>query len=242
MAMEIQLAVAKINKHGTMESGDTLESVERPNGGQTVVMADALVENHFAKVVSSAVVRTVTSRIAEGVRDGAAIRAASDALFTDHNGQVGSYLNVISVDLQTCTVVISRNNPTPTYVCMQDRIENLSGECSPIGLSRNIKPSIVEIPLEVGLTVLSFTEGLIKAGQNSGLTFELVTLLESLLDEQEPSAQSIADTILYEAIRMDNNQPQNDMSLVVLRVMPRSADSIRKMIIHLPYGQPDCPC
>ena len=242
MAMEIQLAVAKINKHGTMESGDTLESVERPNGGQTVVMADALVENHFAKVVSSAVVRTVTSRIAEGVRDGAAIRAASDALFTDHNGQVGSYLNVISVDLQTCTVVISRNNPTPIYVCMQDRIENLSGECSPIGLSRNIKPSIVEIPLEVGLTVLSFTEGLIKAGQNSGLTFELVTLLESLLDEQEPSAQSIADTILYEAIRMDNNQPQNDMSLVVLRVMPRSADSIRKMIIHLPYGQPDCPC
>ncbi|MEM5774527.1 MAG: SpoIIE family protein phosphatase [Anaerolineaceae bacterium] len=240
--MEIQIAVAKINKYGTMESGDTLESVERPNGGETVVMADALVSSQSAKVISSSVVRTVTSRIAEGVRDGAAIRAASDALYTGHNGQVASYLNVISVDLQTCTIVISRNNSTPVYICIHDRIEKLSGESNPIGLNRSVKPAISEIPLEVGLTVIAFTEGLLKAGSHSGLLFELEPLMESLLDEQEPNAQSIADTILADAIRMDNNQPQNDMSIVVLRVMSRSADSVRRMIIQLPYGQPDCPC
>lgn len=242
MAMEIQIAVAKINKHGTLESGDTLESVERPNGGETVVLADSLLENHYGKVISSSIVRNVTSRIAEGVRDGAAIRAASDALFTDHNGQVAAYLNVISVDLQTCTVVISRNNPTPTFICMYDRVETLSGESGPIGLTKDIKPSIVEIPIEVGLTVISFTEGVFSAGQNFGLTFELGTLIESLLDEQEPSAQAIADTILNEAIRMDDNKPQNDMSIVVLRVMSLSTDSIRRLTIRLPYGQQDCPC
>lgn len=240
--MEIQIAVAKINKCGTMESGDTLESVERPNGGETVVMADALVSNQSAKVISSSVVRTVTSRIAEGVRDGAAIRAASDALYTDHNGQVASYLNVISVDLQTCTIVISRNNSTPVYICMRDRIEKLSGESNPIGMNRSVKPSITEIPLEVGLTVIAFTEGLLKAGSGSGLSFEMDTLIESLLEEQEPSAQAVADTILSDAIRMDNRQPQNDMSIVVLRVLAHSVDSVRRMTIQLPYGVPDCPC
>ena len=31
--MEVQLAVAKVNKYAVSESGDTLEVVERPNGG-----------------------------------------------------------------------------------------------------------------------------------------------------------------------------------------------------------------
>jgi hypothetical protein len=36
--MEIQIAVAKINKYAISESGDTLEVVERPNGGLSVVL------------------------------------------------------------------------------------------------------------------------------------------------------------------------------------------------------------
>lgn len=240
--MEIQIAVAKINRYDTLESGDTLETVERPNGGETVVLADALTSSSDAKNISSAVVRTVTGRIAEGVRDGAAIRAASDALFTDRRGKLACYLNVISVDLQTCTIVISRNNSTPVYICMHDRIKKLAGENNPIGVSRNVKPAIVEIPLDVGLTIISFTEGLLKAGQSFGQQFEIDTLVEALLDEQEPYAQPIADTVLNQAIRMDNNQPQNDMSVVVLRVTSHSHNCIRRMTIQLPYGQPDCTC
>ena len=36
--MEIQIAVAKINKYAVSESGDTLEVVERPGGGLSVVL------------------------------------------------------------------------------------------------------------------------------------------------------------------------------------------------------------
>lgn len=38
--MEIQIAVAKTTKYGSQESGDTLEVVERPNGGLSVVLCD----------------------------------------------------------------------------------------------------------------------------------------------------------------------------------------------------------
>jgi len=37
--MEILIAAAKVNKYATSESGDTLEVVERPNGGLSVVLA-----------------------------------------------------------------------------------------------------------------------------------------------------------------------------------------------------------
>ena len=97
--MEIQIAIAKINQYGSDESGDTLEVVERPNGGVSVVMADALMSGRTAKAVSSMVVRKVISLLAEGVRDSAAARAASDALFTERGGMVSAYLDIVSADL-----------------------------------------------------------------------------------------------------------------------------------------------
>ncbi len=240
--MEAQIAVAKISKHDAEESGDTLEFVERPNGGVSVVMVDTQIPGQAAKPISSSIVRKVVNLLAEGVRDGAAARAASDFLYTERNGQVAAFLNVISIDLQTCTIVISRNSPTPIFVAFEDKIECLSGESSPIGLSRNIRPAISEISLEKGITVMTFTDGLLKAGVNFGLSFDIGTLLESLLEEQDPTAQEIADTILYEAIRLDNNKPQDDMSLVVLRVLPHITDSIRRMVIRLPYAKNPFTC
>jgi serine phosphatase RsbU (regulator of sigma subunit) len=233
--MEIQIAVAKINRHDTMESGDTLEFVERPNGGISVVMADARSSGHAAKAISSSIVHKVISMLADGVRDGAAARAASDMLYTERNGQTSAYLNILSVDLQTCTLVICRNNPTPIYIAFDERIEFLSGESTPIGVSRNIRPAISEIALETGITIVTFTDGILNAGRADGQTVDIPTLLEALLEEQQPSSQSIADTILAEAIRLDRNKPNDDMSLIVLRVLPHETDTVRRVNIRIPY-------
>ena len=63
--MEIQIAVAKINKYAVSESGDTLEVIERPTGGLSVVLADGQTSGRGAKAVSMMVVRKVISLIAE---------------------------------------------------------------------------------------------------------------------------------------------------------------------------------
>jgi serine phosphatase RsbU (regulator of sigma subunit) len=236
--MEIQIAVVKTSKFGSEESGDSLEFVERPNGGISIVMSDARKSGKNAKAISSAVVRKAISLLAEGVRDGACARAASDFLFTERNGRVSAYLNIISVDLQTNTLVISRNNPTPIYIAQGDRIETLSGEATPIGTSRNIRPSISEISLEAGITALTYTDGLGQAGEQYGLHFDVCTLLESLLEEQEPTSQEIADTIIADAIRLDHGRPTDDMSLVVLRVLSQSKDKIRRINVRLPIAEP----
>ena len=95
--MEVQIAVAKVNKYAISESGDTLEVVERPNGGLSVVLADGQTSGRGAKAISQMVVRKVIGLLAEGVRDGAAARAASDALFTEKQGKVICTLNIASI-------------------------------------------------------------------------------------------------------------------------------------------------
>jgi hypothetical protein len=86
--MEIHISISKIRKYAVSASGDTVEVVERPNGGLSVVIADGQSSGKGAKTVSSMVVRKVIGLLAEGVRDGAAARAASDALCTERGGKV----------------------------------------------------------------------------------------------------------------------------------------------------------
>jgi len=232
--MEIHAAVAKINKYATSESGDTLEIVERPNGGISIVLADGQTSGKGAKIISTMVVRKVISLLAEGVRDGAAARAASDYLFTERSGKVTATLNILSADLQSGTVVITRNNPSPVFLARHDRVECITGESVSIGTNRNIRPSITEFPLESGITIVIYTDGVRYAGDRTGQPFDICTLLQAMLEDQEPTAQLIADTILAQAIRLDSNRPNDDMSVVVLRSVPDETDQIRRMSVHLP--------
>jgi serine phosphatase RsbU (regulator of sigma subunit) len=231
--MEIVLAVAKTNKYATAESGDSVEVIERPNGGISVVMADGQSSGKAAKQISSLVVRKVISLLSEGVRDGAAARAASDYLFTERKGKVSSTLNIVSIDLQTATMVITRNNPLPVYIASHEEICSFDDECKPIGLYRDTRPLISEIPLEAGLTVVLFTDGLVHAGSRTGESIDITTFLQSCIeDEHDP--QEIADDLLKDAITLDRGRPVDDISVVVIHVSVQNGDSVRRMMVRLP--------
>jgi serine phosphatase RsbU (regulator of sigma subunit) len=234
--MEVQIAVAKTNKYAVTESGDTLEVVERPNGGVSVVLADGQTSGRGAKAVSMMVVRRVIALLAEGVRDGAAARAASDSLYTEKQGKVISTLNIISVDLQSNTIVVTRNNPAPFFMARNEQVDCISSPSSEIGISRNIRPVISEIPLEPGVTLVVFTDGLIHAGDRSGRPMDICTSLKAMLEDQYPSPQEIADNLLSEAVRLDDNRPSDDISVVVLMVLKRSGDDVRRMAVRLPIN------
>jgi serine phosphatase RsbU (regulator of sigma subunit) len=232
--MEMQIAAAKVNKYAVSESGDTLEVVERPHGGVSVVLADGQTSGRGAKAVSILVVRKVIGLLAEGVRDGAAARAASDYLFTEKNGKVSSTLNIISVDLHTKTVVLTQNNLAPIFVAHGEQVNQLDANSQPIGVARNTRPLITEIPIESRLTVVVCTDGLIHAGGRRGQSMDILTTLHGLLDDRNPSPQEIADALLTQAVNLDDGRPTDDISVVVLRVMPLKGDSVRRMTMRLP--------
>ena len=232
--MEVQIAVAKVNKYAVSESGDTLEVVERPNGGLSVVLADGQSSGRGAKAISQMVVRKVIGLLAEGVRDGATARAASDALFTDKNGKVISTLNIASLDLSSGTIVLTRNNPAPMYVCRDDRIDCLEEESIPLGASRNVRPLITEIAVEPGLIIVIYTDGLIHAGKRRGTPMDVGASIRALVEDQDPTPQMLADSLLAQAVLLDENRPADDISVLVLKVASRTGDNVRRMSVRLP--------
>lgn len=234
--MELQIAVSKINKYAVSESGDTLEVVERPTGGLSVVLADGQTSGRGAKAVSMMVVRKVIGLIADGVRDGAAARAASDALFAEKQGKVISTLNIASVDLHTNTIVLTRNNPAPVFICRGEQIDAHSEESVPLGTSRNVRPVITEVGVEADLSIVIFTDGVIHAGERRGQPMDISGTLRSLMEDQDPSPQQLADALLAHAIRLDDNRPADDISVLVLKVSARTGDNVRRMNVWLPIN------
>ena len=58
--------------------------------------------------------------------------------------------------------------------------------------------------------------------------------LRSILDGQDLSPQVLADSLLAQAVSLDDNRPADDISVLVLKVTSRTGDNVRRMTVRLP--------
>jgi serine phosphatase RsbU (regulator of sigma subunit) len=235
MKMELQVAGAKVSKYAVRESGDTLEMIERPHGGLSFVLVDGQHTGRGAKAISNLVARKAVSLLSEGVRDGAAARAAHDYLYTQHDGKVSAELQIVSIDLVSKTIVISRNSHCPAIIGNARGIQLLAQPSEAIGVHRRMKPVITELPLALHTTVVIFSDGVLDAGVRYGTPFDVVAFVEAQLRNGNVSAQILTDAILTRAVELDRDRPGDDTSVLVVRVVPRTdVDHARRMSVQFP--------
>ncbi|MEZ4519959.1 MAG: PP2C family protein-serine/threonine phosphatase [Chloroflexota bacterium] len=229
--MEVQFAVAKISKYATSESGDTLEMIERPHGGLSMVLVDGQRSGKSAKAISNVVARKAVQLLSEGVRDGAAARAANDYLFTYRGGKVSATLNILSVDTRTRTLVISRNNESPVLIhTLADGFYQLDDPSQAVGVHPNTKPLITEIPIALGTIVVAYTDGVSHAGSMSGkVKYDAFGVFQEMVSGGEMSAQGITDRLLDDAVALDSGRPRDDISVVALSVHAKNGDEVRRL-------------
>ncbi|HUT18997.1 MAG TPA: PP2C family protein-serine/threonine phosphatase [Anaerolineae bacterium] len=234
--LEVQVAAAKIAKYATDESGDTLEVIERPRGGFSLVLADGQRSGRAAKAISNIVARKAVALLAEGVRDGAVARAAHDYLSAIRGGKVSATLNILSLDLVTETIVISRNSHCPTIVARSDGFLVLDEPSQPVGIHTWTKPLIAELPLLPDTYVVLYTDGLMHAGRRHGEGLDVLGLVQTLIGREKGTASTIADALLARAVACDQGRPDDDISVVVVSVSlaPPDGDAVRRLRVDFP--------
>ncbi|MDX1614970.1 MAG: SpoIIE family protein phosphatase [Candidatus Promineifilaceae bacterium] len=234
--MEVRFAVAKVSKYAMRESGDTLEMIERPHGGLSMVLVDGQRSGRPAKAISNVVARKAVHLLAEGVRDGAAARAAHDYLYTYRGGKVSATLNILSMDIQTKTFVISRNNPAPVIVYTAEQgLYALDEPVSVVGFHRNVKPSITEVPVALGTLIVVFTDGLSHAGSLSGApALNPLAIVRTLISASSCSPQQVVDTLLGRALQLEQGRPRDDISVIAMAVVESEGQQIRRLSGQVP--------
>jgi serine phosphatase RsbU (regulator of sigma subunit) len=232
--MHLSVAASKIGKWAVRESGDTLEMVERPRGGLSLVLVDGQSSGPAAKAVAGQVVRKIISDLAEGVRDGAAARAANDMLYSQRHGKVSATLVILSVELDSRTLVVTRCGNTSVFVRRPgDDIVALDLDAAPLGFYRQMRPTVEHIQLEPGLLAVACTDGLIHAGSRSGSELYVPEVIEEIWQE-EAEAQAVVDGLLERAVGLDDGRPSDDTSIVALHVQSGPETGPRRMRVEMP--------
>ncbi len=241
--LELQVAVSKVSKYASAESGDTVEAIERPQGGFSFVIADGQGSGRGAKTLSNLVTARAISMLKDGARDGAVARAVHDYLYGYRHGQVSSTLNILSVDFNARCVLMSRNNPCPYYILGPSGMTVYHEPSSPIGLYPNTKPIIAQHAIEELSYLVAFTDGIMNAGVRYGADINLSNYLESLDLSGYPTASELAEAILQRAVELDQQRPNDDMSVIVLAVVPIAEEQqrIRRMVVSFPLERPAKP-
>lgn len=233
--LTLDLGIAKTEKYASRDSGDTVELVERPGGGFSVVMIDGQGSGKAAKTLSLLLSSKAVALLKEGVRDGVVARATHDHLFMFRHGQVSATLDLLSVDMRTRTVVVTRNAESPMLFGDAEGFRTLDVETGPIGRYHWTRPSVRQFPLEAGLTIVLFTDGIPHSGRRAVLPPVDLPAVASERFGADDSAQVVADTLLAHAMERDGGRPGDDMAVVALRIRPHDAEGfIRRVQAQFP--------
>ena len=232
--MEIQAAIAKIDQYSSNEEGNKVEIIERPNGGISIVMAEGKLSGSRSKGVTMKAVHAVLNLIAEGVPDGASSRVVLQRIRDEHRESADVKISILSCDLLSNTIVITKNNPVPVLI-----YEDGESRFLPIEEDSEIyryDPVVFQFEFQLGQTFILITEGVQNAGAFDDNKIDLCTALDSIYDDdnEEPGVQVVADNILNQAIGHDSGRPRDDMTVVVLKVSPATIKNIRRENVSFP--------
>ena len=233
--LSTEIAVAKTHKYASRDSGDTAETVERPTGGVSVVLVDGQGSGAAAKSLSMMVSSKAVGLLKEGVRDGAVARGTHDFLHAYRHGRVSATLDIVSIDLVSSTLIVTRNSEAPYLVARAGAFQRIEGAASPVGLYRHTKPAIDQYPIEAGLMVVVFTDGIVNAGERHKGRFDPLGWVNNL-DLTCRTAHDIADGLLAAAMAADQSRPNDDMTVVAATIVDSDQQQpIRTLRVSLPF-------
>jgi len=237
--LELQIAIAKTNKYAQRESGDTVEIVEQPLGGFAAAMADGQGSGGAAKILSNMVVGKAIALLKDGAKLEAVAPLVHDYLYAYRGGKVTASLVLIAADLKTGEIGISRNSDCPIVVLDSGGVRLLDEAAGGIGTGTIAPPALTILPIEAGMYVVAYTDGLLHAGEKYNQPLSIPPIIAFAAQQDEADAQAVADHLLKVAMARDRMRPDDDMSVLVIHVAETTDKGplVRRIIGRVPFGE-----
>lgn len=229
--MELQAAISKVDRYSSAEQGDKVEVIERPRGGISIIMAEGKLSGRRSRSIAMKAVHSILNLIASGLHDGAASRTVLSNINEEHKGKAQVSLSIISCDLDSLSIVITKNNTTPVITVFEGTVDYLRfddmNDSDP-----SVVPTVYQFEIEEGRDFILVSDGILQAGSQYEQPLDLRVSVESLYEDDEPTVQEVADAILTQAVSQDLGRPRDDMTVTVLRISPAPPTNIRRECVH----------
>ena len=207
--------VSRVPKAGEEISGDTFSCMYLPSGELLVALSDGMGSGKDACEESEQVIDLLEQMTEAGFSETSALRLINSIYMTreENGGFTTADIMVLNLYRQNCHFV--KCGASTTFLFHQEEVEKIEGEALPIGVMNNIEPYMRKTEISSGDYVIMMTDGV--ADSFLSEEFELEELIWGYL-ERKISPQDMSDRILEEAVSRWKGEPDDDMSVLVVRL------------------------
>jgi len=201
---------ASCNKAGNTECGDCHSIMRLNNNKFLLALCDGMGAGSSAHKMSAMTLGLIENFYKVGF-DNDIILESVNKLLAVNNQENYSTLDVCLLDLEKEIADFIKVGAPFGLIKRNNDLEIVEGGALPIGALDNITPAVYKTTISTKDIVIMSTDGIVDAFGGQEEMAEFVTKLAST------NPQTLAETILAEAVRLNNMSAKDDMTVLVAR-------------------------
>jgi stage II sporulation protein E len=221
-AYEVSTAVATAARDGKTVSGDSYSAVDLGNGRFSVVVSDGMGNGERARRESKAAVELLKQLLKAGFDEKLAIQTVNSTLLLRSRDEMFTTLDMALIDLYSAETQLLKVGSAPSYIKRGKSVRAISGASIPIGILRDIEVHAIEEQFHDGDLLILMSDGVYDAPNQLYDKDDWLRRQISRMETDDP--QSIADTLLEAAVRLNHGEIHDDMTVLVARIAAKKPE------------------
>lgn len=203
--------VAGKTKDDSPVSGDTHSLIRLGEDKFMIAISDGMGSGEAAKSVSDSAISLIESFYKAGLESGLILDTVNK-LLSINSEDTFSAIDICVVNLKDGSADFIKIGAPYGFVIKADGVKIVEGNSLPLGILEDIKPQITRDCLASGDMLLICSDGITGAFGSSA------DFAEFLQMRTAKNPQTLADEVLAEAVKLSKSGPDDDMTVVTLRI------------------------
>ncbi len=213
----LQVGSAKITKDGSEISGDCSLQIKLADGKYLLAIADGMGSGEKARECSKVTLRLVKQMLSAGFDKEESVEMINSRMNLSSNSEIYSSLDMSILDLYVGKIEVLKSGACNTYIKNRKNIEKIKAESLPVGIVNNIELKSQTIDISDGDIMVMCSDGILEAKDDTKKEW----MEEFLRNVSTNNVQKLADLILAEAIDNSYGIAQDDMTVIVSKIMKK---------------------
>ena len=213
----LQVGSSKITKDGSEVSGDCSLQIKLADGKYLLAIADGMGSGEKARECSKLALRLVKQMLSAGFNEDESIEMINSRMNLTSNSEIYSTLDIAILDLYIGKIQILKSGACNTYIKNKKNISKVKAESLPVGIVNNIKLQSETVNIENEDIMVMYSDGVLDTKEE----MQKEWLEDFLKNVNTNNVQKLADLILAEAIDNSYGIAQDDMTVIVSKIVKR---------------------
>lgn len=216
-AFMVETGVAHAAKDGGFLSGDSYSTMELGCGKYAIAISDGMGNGERAHVESKETLQLLQKILQSGIKEKVAIKSVNSVLSLRTTDEIFSTLDLVMIDLQNAEAEFLKIGSTPSFIRRGNKVLKVEASNLPMGILQDFDVDVVSRQLKAGDILIMMSDGVFE-GPKHVENFDL-WMKRKISELKTEHPQEIADLIMEEVIRSRSGYIEDDMTVVVSKIL-----------------------